>query len=209
MKKILFIALLALAACKNESNKTVDTTTDTITIDTASIRIAEEKAGEDTELIAPERTTANPDASVTGRFVPGKDITAMTTLVRAGEGAPVDGGTPAAYSITFNDPNLPAIPAGCCELILINEGDLDGDGTEELSLCQAPMNGCVFTMTTYSYKNGKWKQLIAPFLIPTGCEGTNRADMEKRIVKVENKVYTLQADPDDEEMRLVRREVKL
>lgn len=207
MKKLLFIALLALAACKKDA-KTTDILTDTIHSDSVTTKAPAETA-EDTEPIAPERTTANPDEYVTGKFVPGKEVTAIATLVRQTDGNPAEDGTAAAYSITFNDPNIPAIPAGCCELILVNEGDLDGDGIEELSLCQAPMNGCTFTMTTYSFKNGKWKQLIAPFLIPTGCEGTTRADMDKRIIKVGNKVYTLQADPNDEEGKLVKKEVKL
>jgi len=206
MKKILIIVLLALASCKNESKQIPD---DTDTITTAPSAVPAISGDDEGEAVAPERTTANPDESVTGRFVPNKDVTAMATLVRQGEGNPAEDGTAAAYSITFNDPNIPTIPAGCCELILINEGDLDGDGLEELSLSQAPMNGCVFSMATYSFKNGKWKQLIKPFLIQTGCEGTSRADMDKRIIKEGNKVYKMETDVNDEEGKLVKQEVKL
>ncbi|WP_116789723.1 hypothetical protein [Flavobacterium psychrotrophum] len=208
MKKLLFIALLALTACKNET-KTTDILTDSINSDTVTTELPIHTKEDGSTPIAPERTTANPDEYVTGKFVPGKEVTAMATLIRQTDGNPAEDGTAAIYSITFNDPNIPTIPAGCCELILINEGDLDGDGTEELSLCQAPMNGCTFTMTTYSFKNDKWKQVIAPFLITTGCEGTSRAEMDKRIIKEGNKVYTLQADPNDEEGKLLKKEVKL
>lgn len=209
MKKILLLTLLAFAACKNQPKESPEDTNDTVVFDTTAIRVAEEKAGEDTEPVAPERTTANPDEYVTGRFVSDKDLTAMATLVREREGNPSEDGTAAAYSITFNDPNIPALPAGCCEMILVNEGDLDGDGLDELGYAQAPMNGCVFDYYVYTYKNAKWKPLIEPFLIPTGCDGTSRADMEKRVVKEGNTIYTLQADPNDEEGKLVKTAVKI
>jgi hypothetical protein len=209
MKKLLLLMLLALAACKNEPKETPEATNDTVVIDTTSIRIAEEKAGEDTEPIAPERTTANPDEYVTGRFVSSKEITAMATLVREREGNPAEDGTAAAYSITFNDPNIPALPAGCCEMILVNEGDLDGDGLDELGYAQAPMNGCVFDYYVYTFKNKNWKRLIEPFLIPTGCDGTSRADMEKMVLKEGNTIYYMQTDMNDEDMKKVQTKAKL
>jgi len=201
--------LLALAACKNEPKETPEATTDTVAIDTTAIRIAEEKAGEDTETIAPERTTANPDEYVTGRFVSDKEVTAIATLVREREGNPSEDGTAAAYSITFNDPNIPALPAGCCEMILVNEGDLDGDGLDDLGYAQAPMNGCVFDYYVYTFKNGTWKRLTEPFLIPTGCDGISRADMEKMVFKEGKNIFYLQTDMNDEDMKKVKTKAKL
>ncbi|MFP9099903.1 hypothetical protein ACLI09_12710 [Flavobacterium sp. RHBU_24] len=209
MKKSFLLILLALAACKNETKETVETVTDTVVIDTTAIRVAEEKAGEDNEPIAPERTTANPDEYVTGHFVSNKDVTAMATLVREREGNPSEDGTAAAYSITFNDPNIPALPAGCCEMILVNEGDLNGDGLDELGYAQAPMNGCVFYYYVYTYKNAKWKQFIEPFVIPTGCDGISRADMEKIVFKEGNVIYFMQTDMNDEDMEKVKTKAKL
>ena len=209
MKKFLLLILLALAACKNEPKVSPETANDTVAIDTTAIRIAEEKTGEDTESIAPERTTANPDEYVTGRFVSDKEVTAIATLVREREGNPSEDGTAAAYSITFNDPNIPALPAGCCEMILVNEGDLDGDGLDELGYAQAPMNGCVFDYYVYTYKNSNWKRLTESFLIPTGCDGTSRADMEKMVFKEGKNIFYLQTDMNDEDMKKVKVKAKV
>lgn len=209
MKKILLLtALLALTACKNETKATPETATDTVvSIDTTAIRVSEEKAGEDTAPIAPERTTANADEYVTGNFT-GKETTAIAKLVREREGNPAEDGTAAAYSITFSDPNIAAIPAGCCEMILVNEGDLNGDGLDELGVAQSPMNGCVFNYRVYTFKNGKWTPLIEPFLIPTGCDGVSRTEMEKMVFKEGNAVYFMQTDMNDEDMKKVKTRVK-
>lgn len=208
MKKIVLASLLALIACKKDAPG-LPTETDTTTIDTTNLQLpVEDTTGTNSnEAIAPERTTANPDESVTGNFT-GKQLTAMATLVHKGEGAPVDGGTPSAYSITFNDPNIAAIPAGCCEILLLNEGDLNGDGLDELGFAQAPMNGCTFTYHVYTFKSGKWKEAIAPFLLPTGCDGITRNDLQKRVFKEGDEIYTLQTDMDDENMKPVKTKAK-
>lgn len=210
MKKLLFISLLALStACKKEPAVTTSES-DSITVDTANLQLPIEDtvASGNNEAVAPERTTANPDESITGNFT-GKELTAMATLVRKGEGAPVDGGTASDYSITFNDPTIAAVAAGCCEIILVNEGDLDGDGKDELGYGQAPMNGCTFTYHVYSYKSGKWKEAIEPFLIPTGCDGITRNDLQKQVFKEGTTVYTLQTDMNDKNMKQIKTKAKL
>lgn len=209
MKKIFVIALLALAACKKDIPSTPAETDSTI-VDTSNLPLpVEDTTGNiDNEAIAPERTTANPDESVTGNFT-GKQLTAMATLVHKGEGAPVDGGTPSSYSITFSDPNISAIPAGCCEILLLNEGDLNGDGLDELGFAQAPMNGCTFTYHVYTFKNGKWKEAIEPFLIPTGCDGITRNDLQKRVFNEGGEIYTLLTDMNDENMKQVKTKAKI
>ena len=124
---------------------------------------------------------------------------------KEGNGNPVDDGTADEYIIQFSGNVLSNINAGCCQIRLINEGDLNNDGADDLSIFQAPMNGCTYTMTTYSCRNGKWKQIVDPFLIPTGCEHYSDADLQKRIFKEHNNIYYFDTDPNDENGKLIKK----
>jgi len=62
-----------------------------------------------------------------------------------------------------------ALKIGCCEATLINEGDLNGDELDEISVVQAPLNGCTYTLSTFTNVNGTWKKLFEPFLLSNGC----------------------------------------
>ncbi|MCH5597485.1 FEKKY domain-containing protein [Niabella ginsengisoli] len=94
----------------------------------------------------------------------GKLEFAKAVKVKEGQGNPVEDGTPDEYEIQFSNHKLKPIKAGCCDIRLVNEGDLNNDGSNEFSIFQAPMNGCTYTMTTYSYSNKSWKQIVKPFL---------------------------------------------
>lgn len=144
--------------------------------------------------------------SIQGDFE-GDGVPGIATAVRIKEGAGnlAEDGTPDDYEIQFSAAGLQSIDAGCCEIRLINEGDLDEDGGDELSLFQAPMNGCTHTMTTYSRKHGAWKQLIRGFLVPTACTRISDADLQERIFREKTVVYFLDANANDEGGRLVRK----
>lgn len=88
---------------------------------------------------------------------------------------------------------------------LINEGDLNNDGADELSVFQAPMNGCTYSMTAYSFKNGRWKQIIETFLIPTGCDEMNDLTLQNRIFKENNAIYYYNADLNDEKGKPIKK----
>jgi len=132
---------------------------------------------------------------------------ALKTKVAIGN--PAEDGSPAEYTIVFGNKNLNPISAGCCEIQLVNEGDLNGDGADELSLFQAPANGCTFTMTTYTHKGGKWTKLFEPFGIPTACEEITQDDIQKRVFKEDGKMYIYETDVNDENFKLVKKEVKI
>jgi hypothetical protein len=88
-----------------------------------------------------------------------------------------------SWTLSFNDKNIPAMPLGCCDVILINEGDLNGDKTTEISVFQAPENGCVYMWATYSLKTNRWTKFIEPFLIATDCEDFKQAGPSKQSVQ--------------------------
>jgi hypothetical protein len=106
-----------------------------------------------------------------------------------------------------SDTNLPPINIGCCDVRIINEGDLNNDGADELSLFQAPVNGCVYSMTTHSFKNGNWLQIVKPFLIMTGCDGISNEELQKRIFTENNNIYYLDPDLNDENGALIKKKV--
>lgn len=137
----------------------------------------------------------------------GQIDTATVTKVKEGKGNPVEDGTADEYEIRFSGTQLKAITAGCCEIRLINEGDLDKDGKDEISLFQAPMNGCTHSMATYSFKNRAWEQIVETFLIPTGCNNSSDADLQNRVFKENDVIYYLYTDPNDDSGNLIKKKV--
>jgi hypothetical protein len=130
---------------------------------------------------------------------------ATAVKIKEEQGNPVEDGTPEEYEIQFSNDKLKSIKAGCCEIRLINEGDLNNDGADEISIFQAPMNGCTYSMTTYSLINGTWRQIVEEFLIPTGCDSISDNDLQKRIFKENNTIYYLGIDMSDENGNLVKK----
>ncbi|MBC8988211.1 hypothetical protein H9X96_20855 [Pedobacter sp. N36a] len=112
------------------------------------------------------------------------------------QGNPVEGGTADQYEIRFSDSRIKSIMVGCCKVRLINEGDLNHDKADEISVFQAPMNGCTYSMTTYSYKNGSWNKVVATFLIPTGCEMIRDQDLQQRVFLEKGTIYYYVSDPN-------------
>jgi hypothetical protein len=126
-----------------------------------------------------------------------------------GEGNPVEDGTPDSYNIIFTDAAIPDLEIGCCQPILVGEGDLNGDGSAELTVVQAPMNGCTYDLTTWSLQNGKWQQVFGPEMIPTGCDELSADDLQNLIVKEKGKVYFYKTDVNDEDFKKVKTEIAL
>ena len=189
MKKLIIILLFGILSCGQSSKDKI---------------IVVEEMGN------PELKTSNLlkiGEKIQGNFKgDGKMYVATAVKIKEGQGNPVEDGTPDAYEIQFSG-NLEPISAGCCYIRLINEGDLNNNGTDEISLFQSPMNGCTYSMTTYSFLNGNWKKLFNSFLIPTACEQINDEDLQKRIYKEDKCVYFLDTDPNDESGELLKKRV--
>ena len=142
-------------------------------------------------------------------FVKGKADIATVTRTKKGKGNPIEDGTADEYEIRFSSDKLKPIKAGCCNLRLINEGDLNNDGTDEISLFQAPMNGCTYSMTTYTFTKGIWKKIVATFLIPTFCDNIIDSDLQKRIFKEHNNIYYYVTELKDESVKLIKKKVRV
>lgn len=88
---------------------------------------------------------------------------AFRVLTKKGFGDPVEEGVPDEYEVHFSDKNIKPIKGKLLWFSLINEGDLDNDGSDEFTACQEPMNGSLGLVNTYTIKNGKSYYLFAPF----------------------------------------------
>lgn len=145
---------------------------------------------------------------IQGDFNGDKKIdTAAVIKIKEGQGNPMEDGTPDEYQIQFPGNDFKPINAGCCDIRLVNEHDLNNDGTDEISIFQAPMNGCIYSMATYSFIHGSWKQIVKPFSIPTGCDEMSDVDLQKRIFKENKTIYYFYVDPNDENGKLVKKKV--
>lgn len=204
MKKLIILpALLLLVSCSQKS-KTEDINLEISKKDSVSVKTESKTSQEKktTKLLVGAKIEGDFDGD-------GKNEFATVTKTKQGEGNPIEDGTPDEYTISFSTTSLKAIPINCCEATLINEGDLNNDGKDDFSVFQAPMNGCTYTMTTYSLQNSDWKQIIETFLVPTGCDGFTAEDLQNRIF-IENKtVYKLETDPNDESLKLIRKKIEL
>ena len=134
---------------------------------------------------------------------------ATGTKVKPGEGNPLEAGTPDGYEVKFSGHPLNSIKVGCCDIRLVNEGDLNNDEADEISIFQAPTNGCTYSMTTYSFIKGTWKPIVGTFLIPTDCDHISDEDLQKRIYKEQNTIYYYETDLNDENRKLIKKKAGL
>ena len=139
----------------------------------------------------------------------GKKESASVKLIKKGHGNPVEDGVPSEYAIRFSDKKLKDIKIGCCDSRLINEGDLNNDGRDDLSVFQEPMNGCTYSMFTYSLKGSTWKKIIPLFLIPTACDYFTDKQLQDRIFLENKSLYKYEEDFSGENWRLVKIKINL
>ena len=204
MNKIIYFTTVSffVFSCNTKNNNEITTSSTTKRIDPAK---------SETKSIQPEKTNRILIGSkIEGDFDgDSKDEFAIITQTKQGEGNPVEDGTPDEYTISFSNKKLKPIIIGCCEAQLINEGDLNQDGKEDFSVYQAPMNGTVYEMTTYSLQDSNWKQIIETFLIPTAHEEMNNEDLQNRVFLENNTLYILKEDPNDENYKLIKKKIEL
>ena len=85
------------------------------------------------------------------------------------------------------------------EVLLLNEGDLDGDGRDELTVVITPDHGCTYGLETYSFKNGKWAVLIPYLLWPTFCDPFGEEEAQQQIFRRGKLIYQRSWNPNEED----------
>ena len=204
MKKLIILPVLFIFVCCSQKSKTEGINPEISKKDSVSVKTESKTSQEKktSKLLVGTKIEGDFDGD-------GKNEFATVTKTKQGEGNPIEDGTPDEYTISFSNPSLKAIPINCCEATLINEGDLNNDGKDDFSVFQAPMNGCTYTMTTYSLQNSEWKQIVETFSVPTGCDGFTAEDLQNSIF-IENKtVFKMERDPNDESLKLIRKKIEL
>jgi len=120
----------------------------------------------------------------------GKFEYAFRVLTKKGYGNPVEDGVPDEYEIHFSDKNIKPITDNFYWFWLINEGDLDNDGSDEISAREDPMNGCTGIVKTFTIKNGKSYYLFEPFSFYSGtCDNDMSIDPKDLVEKDNGIVY--------------------
>ncbi|WP_123845460.1 hypothetical protein [Chitinophaga lutea] len=113
------------------------------------------------------------------------------------------------YIVRFTGNGLPATTPLPGRQRLVNEGDLNGDGADELTLFGEPLHGCTYTMQTVFLQGAGWRQLTAPWLIPTACEFFGDEQLQQRIFLENGVLYHLLEDVNDENFKLIKQPLPL
>lgn len=125
----------------------------------------------------------------------GKHEYAFRILVKKGYGNPVEDGVPDEYEIKFSDASIKSLNVGCCWFHLLNEGDLNNDGADNITIVQDPENGCLGLVSTYTFKNNIGARLFDPFFVFI-CDGIDVSTIESLVTKEDDVIYVLEIDPD-------------
>lgn len=158
---------------------------------------SENKRNDEVELPPVVEGKYNPEeAKIRGDFNGDGNLEyAFRVLTKKGYGNPVEDGVPDEYEIHFSDTKLKPVKVDCCWFELINEGDLNNDGSDELSIAQSPMNGCIGSFRTFTCKSGNCFELFEPFAFYS-CNQASKKELQD-LVTVENSVvYYRETDPD-------------
>lgn len=126
---------------------------------------------------------------VAGNFLyTGKLDTAYVVKVKQGKGTSAEDGIADGYELRFTGSKIKH-NIGCCEARIINEGDLNGDGCDDLTLYQYPENGCTIFVNTLRCNGSKCTKLIDPFMYSAACEPVPDSAVQALIIQRGGKIF--------------------
>lgn len=198
-RNLSLILLIGVLACNNSGKNAINHS------DSFANRVHGVDTGVMTAVEPPENPQVVPDTvRVEGDFNgDGERDTAYGVLYR--KAMEVEGQD--EYVIRFSDQRIKPLVTGYGEVRLINEGDLNGDGREDISVYQAPLHGCTYVMSSWAFTRGGWKQVADPWLVYSGCNYFSDDDLQSRVVMEDGIVYYYQEEPGDEHLTLVKKEM--
>jgi hypothetical protein len=127
-----------------------------------------------------------------------------------GSGDNVEAATEKQYIVRFQDNRLRPMPVMTGRHIrLVNEGDLNADGQDEISIFVLSMHSCMYTASTWSYVAGRWTRITDYWSIPTVCDYLSDEDLQNRIVMEDGMLYYYETDVSDKDLPLVKKELLL
>lgn len=114
------------------------------------------------------------------------------------------------YIVRFRDNRIKPMPVMTGRHIrLVNEGDLDNDGEDEISIFVQSMRSCIYTASTWSYVGARWMRITDYWSIPTTCNYLSDEDLQERIVMEDGVLYYYETDVSDKDLPLVKKELTL
>lgn len=114
------------------------------------------------------------------------------------------------YVVRFQDNRIKPMPVVTGRHIrLVNEGDLNTDGQDEISIFVQSMRSCMYTASTWSYQAGRWIRITDYWTIPTVCDYLSDEDLQDRIVVEDGELYYYETDVSDKDLPLVKKELTL
>jgi hypothetical protein len=190
MKKYFLSMLLFNIACNQSSKKQIkyqDTTTSIPIVQSLKKSNDPQDFMKDSMRLVGDTIWGNFDGKNTNEM-------AFVKKIKSGSGNPVDEGTPDEYEIEFNQPSLSPIKIGCCEAILINEGDLFDNSKDGISVYQSPENGTLYTISTIIYGHGGFDTVIKPFLIYENDSTLSRHYLSSLVVRKSDSICHINID---------------
>lgn len=86
------------------------------------------------------------------------------------------------WNVRFTSGSLPDLKPIDGRTRIINEGDLDYNGTDELSLFSESIHDCSLSLTTFTIEKGKWVVFTGPRNLGMDCSPLTDEDLQKRLV---------------------------
>ena len=91
-----------------------------------------------------------------------------------------------------------------CDITLINEGDLNNDGFDDLTIVSAPLHGCTYNAITYDLSHTQPKILVPLFMVETECEALLKNELKALVGTEKDKIYHIESDVNDENFRKIK-----
>jgi hypothetical protein len=122
----------------------------------------------------------------------------------------MEAATEKQYIVRFQDNRIRPLPVMTGRHIrLVNEGDLNADGQDEISIFVLSMHSCMYTVSTWSYMAGRWIRITDYWSIPTACDHLSDEELQNRIVMEDGLLYYYETDVSDKDLPLVKKELVL
>ncbi len=106
--------------------------------------------------------------------------------------------------ISFTNFDLPEITIpNCVGVNVLNENDIDGDGSDDFSVVIKKPNGEVGNVILYSFKRGQWKEL-ATFVAPSDEVFNSRQNLIEFAGSGNIKIRTIEKTPDNRDSLVLK-----
>lgn len=118
-------------------------------------------------------------------------------LVKESKGTPITDSDyePNEYDLIISDQNISKKGISLGDFPkFINEGDLNCDGNDELSVVTYSWNGTLVYMSVMSFGGNSWKVLVSPQIEPGVGTDITLEELQKRVFLKEGKIHYINSD---------------